>query len=228
MSNYCKIAVVRDPQVAAYRIGEVAKRAGMTTTALRAWERRYDVLSPARSAGGQRLYTDADVERVRQVRRLVETGWTVAAAAERARADADADAGAGVEIGDGAATEPPLAHPPPRATIIDAMSAVDPFVVLAAYDAARALLRAQTVHEVSTALQQFVEQVGGSVGPAALQSGDVLPVDLSFGATAPVLPRAPAGTLARMRLEMVLPLLVEDAREVAHRLGTVTETALST
>jgi DNA-binding transcriptional MerR regulator len=209
-------------QVAAYRIGEVARRAGMTTTALRAWERRYDVLSPARSAGGQRLYTDADVERVRQVRRLVETGWTVAAAAERARADL------GAEISDGAATEPPPAHPSPRATIIDALSALDPFVVLAAYDAARALLRAQTVHEVSTALQRFVEQVGGSVGPAALQSGDVLPADLSFGAGAPVLPRAPAGTLARMRLEMVLPLLVEDAREVAHRLGPVPETALPT
>jgi len=222
LSNYCKTYGVKDQQLAAYRIGEVARRAGMTTTALRAWERRYDVLSPARSAGGQRLYTDADVERVRQVRRLVETGWTVAAAAERARADV------GAEIGDGATTEPPAAHPPARATIIDALSAVDPFVVLAAYEAARALLRAQTVPEVSTALQQFVEQVGGSVGPAALQSGDVLPVDLSFGATAPVLPRASAGTLARMRLEMVLPLLVEDAREVAHRLGTVTETALST
>src|SRR3954470_9533 len=130
MSNYCKIAVVRDPEVAAYRIGEVARRAGMTTTALRAWERRYDVLSPVRSAGGQRLYTDADVERVRQVRRLVETGWTVAAAAERARADVGAD------LGDRAATAPPPAHPPPRATIIDALSAVDPFVVLAAYDAA--------------------------------------------------------------------------------------------
>src|SRR3954466_6615902 len=194
----------------------------MTTTALRAWERRYDVLSPARSAGGQRLYTDADVERVRQVRRLVETGWTVAAAAERARADV------GTEIGDHDATEPHPAHPPPRATIIDALSTVDPFVVLAAYDAARALLRAQTAHEVSIAVQRFVEQVGGSVGPAALQSGDVLPVDLSFGSSAPVLPRAPAGTLARMRLEMVLPLLVEDAREAAHRIGRVTETALST
>jgi len=213
---------VKDQQVAGYRIGEVARRAGMTTTALRAWERRYDVLSPARSAGGQRLYTDADVVRVRQVRRLVESGWTVAAAAQRARADVGAD------IGDRAATEPPPAHLPPRATIIDALSAVDPFVVLAAYDAARALLRAQTVHDVGTALQHFVEQVGGNVGPAALQSGDVLPVDLSFGATAPVLPRAPAGTMARMRLEMVLPLLVEDAREVAHRLGTVTETTLST
>src|SRR3954452_12797530 len=198
----------------------------MTTTALRAWERRYDVLSPARSAGGQRLYTVADVERVRQVRRLVETGWTVAAAAERARADADA--GAGAEIADDAARKPHPAHPPPRATIIDALSTVDPFVVLAAYDAARALLRAQTAHEVSIAVQRFVEQVGGSVGPAALQSGDVLPVDLSFGSSAPVLPRAPAGTLARMRLEMVLPLLVEDAREAAHRIGRVTETALST
>src|SRR5436309_1774517 len=85
-------------------------------------------------------------------------------------------------------------RPPARATVIDALSAVDPFVVLAAYDAARALLRAQTVDDVSTALQRFVEEVGGSVGPAALQSDEVLPVNLSFGAAAPLLPRAPAGS----------------------------------
>jgi hypothetical protein len=145
----------------------------------------------------------------------------VAAAAERARADGQP------EVGDRAATAPP-AQPPPRSTIMDALSAVDPFVVLAAYDAARALLRAQTVPEVSTALQRFVERVGGSVGPAALQTAEVLPVDLSFGAGASVLPRAPAGSLARMRLETVLPVLVEDAREVAHRLATVSETPTPT
>jgi len=201
-------------RAAAYRIGEVARRSGMTTTALRAWERRYQVLSPLRSAGGQRLYTDADVARVREVQRLVEAGWTVAAAAERARAEV------GAGVGDPAEMTRPPTRLPPRATIVDALSAVDPFVVLAAYEATRALLRAPSVPEVSAALQRFVERVGGSVGPAALQTADVLPVDLSFGATAPLLPRAPAGTLARMRLEMVLPLLVEDAREVAHRLAT--------
>lgn len=206
-------------QAAAYRIGEVAARTGMTTAALRAWERRYHVLSPMRTAGGQRLYTDTDVERVREVQRLVRAGWTVAAAAERARA----------EVGDGKvdawAASATATPPPSRVTIIDALSTVDPFVVLAAYEAARALLRAQSVQEVSSALRRFVEQVGGTVGPAATQSSEVLPVDLSFGASAPALPRAPSGTLARMRLEMVLPLLVEDGREVAHRLTAVTQTA---
>lgn len=205
---------------AAYRIGEVARRTGMTPTALRAWEQRYQVLSPMRTTGGQRLYTDADIERVREVRRLVGAGWTVAAAAERARALV-----AGTELDDLPARAP--TPPPARVTIIDALSAVDPFVVLAAYDTARALLRAQTVHEVSTALRRFVEHVGGTVGPAAVQDGEVLPVDLSFGASPPALPRAPAGTLARMRLEMVLPLLVEDGREVAHRLTTATSTEAS-
>ena len=187
----------------------------MTTTALRAWERRYQVLSPVRTTGRQRLYTDRDIERVRHVQHLIAAGWTVAAAAERARATVGTDGG-----GEPVAPALPPTHPLPRAAIIDALAAVDPFAVLASYEATRGLLRAVSVRDVSEALQGFVEQVGGRVGPADLQSAEVLPIDLSFGASTPVLPRAPAGSLARMRLETVLPLLVEDAREVAHRLAT--------
>jgi hypothetical protein len=60
------------------------------------------------------------------------------------------------------------------------------------------------------------------VGPAAEEDEEVLPVDLSMGAGPPVLPRAPAASVARMRLEALLPGLVEDARELANRqrLGT--------
>ena len=46
------------------RIGELSKRAGVSPELLRAWERRYGLLRPARSAGGLRLYSPADVERV--------------------------------------------------------------------------------------------------------------------------------------------------------------------
>jgi methanogenic corrinoid protein MtbC1 len=44
---------------------------------LRAWERRYQVVVPTRSEGGQRLYSDLDIERLRKLRRLVEAGHAI-------------------------------------------------------------------------------------------------------------------------------------------------------
>jgi len=41
---------------------------------LRAWERRYDLLQPERSAGGLRLYSEADLERVRAMQRHIAAG----------------------------------------------------------------------------------------------------------------------------------------------------------
>lgn len=47
-----------------YSIGAVAKMLGVPVGTLRAWEDRYGVIVPARSASGQRLYSRADVERL--------------------------------------------------------------------------------------------------------------------------------------------------------------------
>lgn len=47
-----------------YSIGAVAKMLGIPVQTLRAWEDRYKVIVPARSAGGQRLYSRADVEKL--------------------------------------------------------------------------------------------------------------------------------------------------------------------
>jgi MerR family transcriptional regulator, light-induced transcriptional regulator len=63
------------------RIGEVARRTGVTVPTLRAWERRYGLLDPARTDGGHRLYSDDDVERVRAMQRLLNDGWSAGAAA---------------------------------------------------------------------------------------------------------------------------------------------------
>ena len=54
---------------AALRIGELSKRSGVSPELLRAWERRYGLLRPTRSAGGLRLYSLDDLERVREMRR---------------------------------------------------------------------------------------------------------------------------------------------------------------
>jgi DNA-binding transcriptional MerR regulator len=74
------------------RIGDVSAQTGISVPTLRAWERRYGLLTPARTDGGHRLYAQADVARVRRVQALVDRGWTVAAAAEEARTAPDAPA----------------------------------------------------------------------------------------------------------------------------------------
>jgi MerR family transcriptional regulator, light-induced transcriptional regulator len=66
------------------RIGELSKRSGVSPDLLRAWERRYGLLRPVRSTGGLRLYSPADVERVRLMRRHLAEGLAAAEAAARA------------------------------------------------------------------------------------------------------------------------------------------------
>jgi MerR family transcriptional regulator, light-induced transcriptional regulator len=72
----------------ALRIGELSKRAGVTPELLRAWERRYGLLRPARSAGGLRLYSPADVERVALMQQHLAEGMAAAEAAALAVRDA--------------------------------------------------------------------------------------------------------------------------------------------
>jgi MerR family transcriptional regulator, light-induced transcriptional regulator len=75
------------------RIGELSKRSGVSPELLRAWERRYGLLRPARSAGGLRLYSPADLERVRRMRQHLAGGVAAAEAAAMAlRTEAEAPA----------------------------------------------------------------------------------------------------------------------------------------
>ena len=68
------------------RIGELSRRSGVSVDLLRAWERRYGLLEPARSDGGFRLYSDDDVERVRTMQAHLGEGLAAAEAARRALA----------------------------------------------------------------------------------------------------------------------------------------------
>jgi len=67
-----------------HRIGEFARRVGVSPELLRAWERRYGLLQPVRSPGGYRLYTDQDAERVARMRRALDDGLSAAEAARAA------------------------------------------------------------------------------------------------------------------------------------------------
>jgi DNA-binding transcriptional MerR regulator/methylmalonyl-CoA mutase cobalamin-binding subunit len=92
-----------------YPIRLVAVRTGLTPHVLRAWERRYGVVSPARTEGGQRLYSDLDIERLRLLRRLTDGGHAIRRIAslpiaELARLDEEtgrAEQGAASSAGEG-------------------------------------------------------------------------------------------------------------------------------
>jgi DNA-binding transcriptional MerR regulator/methylmalonyl-CoA mutase cobalamin-binding subunit len=70
------------------RIGELSRRTGVNADTLRAWERRYGLLSPARTDGGFRMYSGEDEALVRAMRTLIESGVSAAEAARLARSDA--------------------------------------------------------------------------------------------------------------------------------------------
>ena len=76
-----------------FRIGEFSRRVGVSADVLRAWERRYGLLEPLRSAGGFRLYTAEDAARVARMRSGIEHGLSAAQAAQAALAGEPASDG---------------------------------------------------------------------------------------------------------------------------------------
>ena len=68
------------------RIGELSRRVGVSPELLRAWERRYGLLHPARTGGGLRLYSADDERRVRAMLANLEAGLSAAEAARLASA----------------------------------------------------------------------------------------------------------------------------------------------
>jgi DNA-binding transcriptional MerR regulator len=72
------------------RIGALSRRVGVSPELLRAWETRYGLLRPRRSAGGFRLYSPEDERRVRAMRRYLAAGVAAAEAARLALAPTEA------------------------------------------------------------------------------------------------------------------------------------------
>ena len=68
-----------------YTIKHAAELTGVPVATLRAWERRYAVVAPQRTAGGYRLYDDGALDRLRTMRDLVGAGWAPRQAADEVR-----------------------------------------------------------------------------------------------------------------------------------------------
>jgi len=64
-----------------YTIKEASARSGVGAPLIRAWERRYGVVTPTRTASGYRLYDSATIGVLVTMRTLVESGWTASEAA---------------------------------------------------------------------------------------------------------------------------------------------------
>ncbi|MBS2011706.1 MAG: MerR family DNA-binding transcriptional regulator [Deltaproteobacteria bacterium] len=68
-----------------FRIAMVAELTGVAEATLRAWERRYGIPSPQRTASGYRLYGMDQVQEVQEMKRLCESGMAAADAAARVK-----------------------------------------------------------------------------------------------------------------------------------------------
>jgi len=73
--------ILRMETTGAVRIGELSRRSGVSPELLRAWERRYGLLQPTRSAGGLRLYSPDDLARVQAMQQHLADGYAAAEAA---------------------------------------------------------------------------------------------------------------------------------------------------
>jgi MerR family transcriptional regulator, light-induced transcriptional regulator len=62
---------------ALHPISVVAERTGLSPDLLRVWERRYGVVDPSRDAGGRRLYSDSDIERLRLLAQATAGGRSI-------------------------------------------------------------------------------------------------------------------------------------------------------
>jgi MerR family transcriptional regulator, light-induced transcriptional regulator len=124
------------------RIGQLAKRTGVSPELLRAWEQRYGLLQPTRTAGGFRLYSAADQARVQRMQRLVAGGLAAAQAAHLVLSDGE--------------PAPPTASPP--ATTLE--NAADDLTAsldrLDEQAANTALDRLLSTYTVETVLQEVI------------------------------------------------------------------------
>jgi MerR family transcriptional regulator, light-induced transcriptional regulator len=80
-----------------YTIKHAAELIGVSDSTLRAWERRYGLNLSLRTPAGYRLYDDAAVHTLRQMRDLVHSGWSAREAAEEVGRTASLASGPGAD-----------------------------------------------------------------------------------------------------------------------------------
>lgn len=137
-----------------YRIQTVAEMTGVPAATLRAWERRYGIPIPARTASSYRLYSDGDIGMIRRVRELCDSGMSPSEATKLVLDEQTKEL-------DSAAMTAPItddAFGPIRAAIIAAIEMVDIRRLERELDRATALGTATTI--VDQVLRPVMVEVG--------------------------------------------------------------------
>ena len=124
-------------------IAAVAQRTGVAADTLRKWERRYGVLQPRRTSGGQRRYDENDVARVEWLRDRLSEGFRIGEAAALLNGD-----------GASAASSPDGL----RDAIVEAAGTADVRRLSSLVD------QAFTLHDVAAAIEQILAPALRTVG----------------------------------------------------------------
>lgn len=128
---------------AGLNIAAVARRTGIGADTLRKWERRYGVLRPSRTVGGQRRYDERDVSRVEWLRDRLGEGFRIGEAAALLERGAAGAAGTAAEL---------------REAIVRAAEAADVQQLTSLVD------QAFTLHDVETAIEEIAAPALRAVG----------------------------------------------------------------
>ena len=73
---------VTNDDAAQYLIKTVSKRSGVKSDLVRAWERRYQAVTPVRTSGGHRVYTDQDIARLKLLNQATNNGHSISQIAQ--------------------------------------------------------------------------------------------------------------------------------------------------
>ena len=148
------------PETPRHSIAVVSRRTGVNQLLLRAWERRYGVIVPGRTATGRRLYSDADLEKLLLLRQLTDADHRIGDVAH-------------LPIPELRALASDLPGPPPRPST-DAAAAVGAGELLdQAIDAVRGLDHA--------ALERLLERGAVTMSKPALRRDLIVPLMVRIG-----------------------------------------------
>ncbi len=77
IDQLCTTAPSTTSETELFPIGEVASQTGVNPVTLRAWERRYGLIKPLRTAKGHRMYTLEHIDKIHKVLDWLERGVAV-------------------------------------------------------------------------------------------------------------------------------------------------------
>ena len=76
-----------------YPISMVSERTGVNAVTLRAWERRYGLITPLRTPKGHRLYSEQDIDLINHIQQRLATGLSISQIARSIKQTSDAESG---------------------------------------------------------------------------------------------------------------------------------------